>query len=121
MGSSQVADQLPLFALSAVEPDEHDDTAELIALGIIRHGHDLADHQRGWIVLDWDTAGGRKKGDLIPAWICCVCGGAEPNAYWLAINHSCEIVPGCARPRPWRRTGRWVFRLADPQEVAARA
>lgn len=87
------------------------DQAELIAAGIIRHGYNLEDHQHGLIVLDWDTAGGDKKGDLIPAWICCVCGEPEPNEYWLTINHGCASIPGCdahdrTKPRPWR------FRLA---------
>lgn len=89
-----------------------DEEAEYIALGILRHGQDLSDHQRGWIELDWDTAGGDKKGDLIPAWICCVCGGAEPNAYWLLINHYCGTVPGCPGPPEAPRKGPHAFRLA---------
>jgi hypothetical protein len=106
------AGQLTLFDLSQPEPDLHDEEDEMIALGILRHRHDLSDHQRGFIVLDWDTAGGGKKGDLIPAWICCVCGGAEPNQYWLTINHYCATIPGCARHSDRPRKGPWAFRLA---------
>lgn len=109
--------QLELFDLASAVPDLDDD-AELIAAGILRHGQlDTDDHQRGWIVLDWDTAGGRKKGDIIPAWVCCVCGEPEPNRYWLSNNHSCYLVPGCAS-RPRNPNTPWRFRFADPEQVA---
>lgn len=104
--------QPTLFDLAPAGPDLDDEEAEQIALGILRHGRDLSDHQRGFIVLDWDTAGGGKVGDLIPAWICCVCGGAEPNPYWLVTNHYCATIPGCI---DGPRTGPWVFRLAAVQ------
>lgn len=111
-------DQLPLFDLPPAEPEE-DAEARMIAAGILRHRQvDLADHQRGWVVLDWDTAGGDKKGDLIPAWICCVCGEPEPNEYWLTMNHSCYLIPGCAIHPPEERSDRpWQFRLADPDLI----
>lgn len=110
--------QLDLFDLPpSTRWDDDEDDADLVAAGILRHGQlDTDDHQRGWIVLDWDTAGGQKKGDLIPAWICCACGDPEPNRYWLSL-HSCYLIPGCvARPR--RPDTPWQFRLADPELVA---
>lgn len=114
-----MAEQLALCDIAEEDDTDWVGDQELVEAGILRHGHDLSDHQRGWIILDWDTAGGGKKGDLIPAWICCVCGGPEPNEYWLAIEHSCATIPGCARHTDRPRKGPWAFRLADPGEVAA--
>jgi hypothetical protein len=105
------ADQLSLFDFGTTVRTTAVD--EMIEAGIMRHGYDLADHQRGHIVLDWDTAGGGKKGGLIPAWICCVCGRPEPNAYWLTINHYCGTIPGCAARDPNKPWPAWAtFRLA---------
>lgn len=91
--------------------------ARQLELGIIRHRSDLSDHQRGQIRLDWDTAAIGQKGDLIPAWVCCVCGDPEPNPYLLQNNHSCgSLVPYCTRRD--RAKAHYRFRLAEP--LAAR-
>jgi hypothetical protein len=64
-------------------------------------------HQRGWITLPYDTAGGRKAGTIVPAWLCCRCGGAEVNAFLLDINHGCcsAVVPSCTLTRGDYRLG----------------
>lgn len=62
-------------------------------------------HQRGVVVLPWDTAGGRRAGDVVPAWVCCRCGGVEVSAFGLSINHGCcdGGVPACVLlPPRWR-------------------
>lgn len=58
-------------------------------------------HQRGHIRLPCDTAGLGKTGDIVPAWVCCQCGGVEPTEFMLEINHRCEAYnPGCRGRAP---------------------
>lgn len=46
-------------------------------------------HQRGWVRLPYDTAGGGKVGDIVPAWVCCRCGGVALSEYLLDRGHGC--------------------------------
>lgn len=56
----------------------------------IRPGvHPVAEHQRGWVRLPYTTAGLGAIGDIVPAWVCCRCGGVELNTYQLDVNHGC--------------------------------
>jgi hypothetical protein len=47
-----------------------------------------AAHQRGTVRLPWRCALG-KPGDLVPAWVCCRCGGVETGSSLLEISHAC--------------------------------
>jgi len=46
-------------------------------------------HQRGWVRLPWDIASGDKAGDILPAYVCCRCGGVELGQFPLENNHGC--------------------------------
>jgi len=59
--------------------------------------HDVADHQRGLCRVPWDT-GSWKTGDLVPAWVCCRCGNAEPTQFTLEINHRCHTPYSACPP-----------------------
>jgi hypothetical protein len=54
-------------------------------------------HRRGWIVLPYDTAGGDKAGDVVPGWVCCLCGKASTSRYLIDIDHGCCVssLPRC--------------------------
>jgi hypothetical protein len=70
---------------------------------------DLADHQYGLCRVPWNTAGGDKAGDLVPAWVCCKCGLAEPSKSWLANHHDCgSPYSRCPIPGTDPYTGRWA-------------
>lgn len=55
----------------------------------LRHGYDLTDHQHGHFRTTYAWASGVPAGTVMPAWVCCKCGGVEPTAFTLGINHSC--------------------------------
>lgn len=107
--------------LGLPEPAWKREERQLLRLGILRHGRDLTSHQRGWCVLDWDTAGrpepysspgGLRKGDLVPAWVCCQCRVPELSQFSLELNHSCgnNHPDGCTSRRlGGRRWGRARF------------
>jgi hypothetical protein len=46
-------------------------------------------HQRGWVRLPYNTGGGDKAGDILPAYVCCRCGGVELSAWDLDRGHGC--------------------------------
>ena len=53
-------------------------------------------HQRGWVRLPYTTAGGQQAGTIVPAWVCCHCGGVEIGEYPFEIDHGCcRRVVGC--------------------------
>ncbi len=60
-------------------------------------------HQRGWVRLPWACAVGApwpdntaRKGDVVPAWVCCGCGGVDVGWHALDLNHGCCTLPsGC--------------------------
>lgn len=66
-------------------------------------------HQRGVVRLPWEINPdpGERKGDLVPAWICCGCGGVEIDEWSLEHAHSCcsRLYPRTAK-RPHRPDGR---------------
>ncbi|MBM0275115.1 hypothetical protein [Micromonospora tarensis] len=70
-----------------------------------RHTLALAEHQRGWISLPRPLADFTPTGTVIPAWVCCICGGVEINSYKVERNH------GCCDPHtvnmPCERRDRW--------------
>lgn len=47
-------------------------------------------HQRGWVALPW-WCGLGDEGDIVPAWVCCRCGGVEFTQYTLELNHGCCV------------------------------
>lgn len=67
-----------------------------------------AAHQRGYVRLPYTTAGGAKVGSIVPAWVCCRCGGVEIATYVFNINHGCCVFvnPSCCIERPGRPGGR---------------
>jgi hypothetical protein len=66
-------------------------------------------HQRGYVRMPYTTAGGVKVGTIVPAWVCCRCGGVDLNAFLLSLNHGCctSYVPTCALLRPTEGTRRF--------------
>lgn len=65
-------------------------TLDVFAGTRIRPGvHPLAEHQHGWVVLPYTTAALGTLGDVVPAWVCCRCGGVELNSFGLENNHGC--------------------------------
>jgi hypothetical protein len=62
---------------------------DLVPERLVRDGvWPIEEHQRGWTVLPWDCGIG-PKGMVMPAWVCCRCGGIELGAYLVDINHGC--------------------------------
>ena len=58
-------------------------------------------HQRGWVRLPYTVPAGQ-QGDIVPAWVCCRCGGVALNAHLLCNNHGCCYTP-TYRPVKWLR------------------
>lgn len=70
-----------------------------------RHTLTLAEHQRGWITLPRPLADLTPTGTVIPAWVCCICGGVEINSYQVERSHGC-CDPHTVR-MPCERRDRW--------------
>lgn len=71
-----------------------------------RHTLSPAEHQRGWITLPRPLADFTPTGTVIPAWLCCICGGVEINIYQVEYEHGCCAKPayfrlGCERRDQW--------------------
>jgi hypothetical protein len=76
---------------------------DLYATNRVRPGRWPAEaHQRGYVRMPYTTAGGTKVGTVVPAWVCCRCGGVEVGQFPLGINHGCctQYVPTCTLLRP---------------------
>ncbi len=62
-------------------------------------------HQRGWIVLPYDTAGLGPAGTYVPAWVCCRCAGATTGRYRHERDHDCcnpnTVNHPCDRKHRW--------------------
>lgn len=69
-------------------------------------------HQRGYVTLPREIAAHPqpgmprpKIGDVLPAWVCCRCGGVELGRYALESQHGCcnpdRINPPCDRRASW--------------------
>jgi len=54
-------------------------------------------HWQGTVRMPWTTPGGLVKGQVVPALVCCHCGGVEITRYAWEINHDC-----CAGDEPNR-------------------
>ncbi|WFF07240.1 hypothetical protein O7622_01165 [Micromonospora sp. WMMD1076] len=71
----------------------------------VRHTLSPGQHQRGWITLPRYLADFTPPGTVIPAWLCCICGGVEINSYGVERSH------GCCDPStvnmPCERRDRW--------------
>lgn len=62
-----------------------------------RHTLTREQHQRGWITLPRHLGDLTPPGTVIPAWLCCICGGVEINSYQIEYDHGC-----CAKPADFR-------------------
>lgn len=71
-------------------------------------------HQRGWTVLPWMCDLG-EVGDIVPAWVCCRCGGVELGRYPLELNHGC-----CVHWRGQHGTCSWMGYHFPPWKPSAR-
>lgn len=71
-------------------------------------------HQRGWVTLPREIAAHPERGmprpkigDVLPAWVCCRCGGVDLGRWILELNHGCctdRVNLPCDRGLPdWAR------------------
>jgi hypothetical protein len=71
----------------------------------VRHTLTSEQHQRGWITLPRPLADFTPTGTVIPAWLCCICGGVEINSYQVEWEHGCceprRVRLGCERRDQW--------------------
>ncbi|MEH0823452.1 MULTISPECIES: hypothetical protein [unclassified Micromonospora] len=71
----------------------------------VRHTLSPGQHQRGWITLPRYLADFTPPGTVIPAWLCCICGGVEINSYGVERSHGCcdpsTVNMPCARRDRW--------------------
>jgi hypothetical protein len=88
-------------------------TAQQLALDVraaeriigARHTLTRDQHQRGWITLPRPLADFTPTGTVIPAWLCCICGGVEINSYGVERSHGCCDVHTVNMP--CERRDRW--------------
>ena len=75
-------------------------------------------HQYGWVTLPYQIAAHPlpghptpRAGDVLPAWVCCRCGGVELSWHHIDRNHGC--CDSRTVNHPCDRRPEWASRL-DP-------